>query len=55
MSDDTKIDLSRYKTRELASTVAAILAVPESIRTVLGTTFCVILLLLTFMLLATLH
>lgn len=46
MSDDTKIDLSRYKTSELASTVAEILAVPEAIRIVARTTFCAILLLL---------
>lgn len=45
MADGTPIDLSRYKTKELASAVAEILAVPESIRIVLGTTFYAILLL----------
>jgi hypothetical protein len=47
MSDDALIDLSRYKTKELASTVAEILAVPESIRIVLGTTVCAMLMLAT--------
>ena len=46
MSDDTTLDLSRYKTSELASTVAEILAVPASVRTVLKTTCLAILLLL---------
>ena len=43
MPDDAKIDLSKYKTDELASKVAEILSVPESIRTVLRTAICAIL------------
>ena len=39
MSDDLKIDLSRYRTNELAANVAEILSVPESIRTVFRTAF----------------
>ena len=46
MSDDAKIDLSRYKTGELAATIAEILAVPASIRIVAWTTCCAVLLLL---------
>ena len=46
MSDDAPIDLTRYKTKELASTVAEMLAVPASIRIVLGTTFYAIILVL---------
>jgi hypothetical protein len=45
MSDDAKIDLSRYQTREIASRVAEILSVPGSVRTVVGTTLAVIILL----------
>lgn len=45
MSDKLQIDLSRYKTKEIASTVAEVLAVPGSIRIVLWTTFCAILIL----------
>ena len=34
MTNETKLDLSRYKTDELASKIAEILSVPEAIRTV---------------------
>lgn len=38
MTNETKLDLSRYKTDELASKIAEILSVPEAIRTVSKTT-----------------
>lgn len=45
MSVDASIDLSRYQTKELASTVAEILSVPESISMVLWTIFLALLVL----------
>lgn len=38
MTNETKLDLSRYRTDELASKIAEILSVPEAIRTVSKTT-----------------
>ena len=46
MSTDSKVDLSRYKTKELASRVAAILSVPDAIRRVFLTAIWTIGLLL---------